>query len=66
MAIGVEDILSRRLRALLLDARAAIDSAPKVASIIATEMGHSKEWEMQQVEQFTKLAQHYLLVPYKA
>lgn len=66
MAITVEDVLSRRFRALLLDAKASIDVAPKVASIIATEAGHSKGWEEQQVQQFTKLAQHYLLVPYKA
>lgn len=65
MAITVEDVLSRRFRALLLDAKAAIDMAPKVASIMATELGHDKEWETKQVEQFVALAQHYLLVPYK-
>lgn len=65
MALTVEDVLSRRLRALLLDARAAIDIAPKVASIMAKEMGKDKQWEEDQVKEFTDLAQQYLLTPYK-
>ena len=64
MAITVEDILSRRLRATFLDARAAIDIAPKVASIMAKENGKDSEWEKEQVKEFIDLAQHYLLVPY--
>ena len=36
MARTVEDVLSRRTRALLLDARASIEVAPKVAEIVAT------------------------------
>lgn len=65
MAITVEDVLSRRLRATFLDARAAIDIAPEVASIIAKETGKDLEWEKKQVQEFVELAQHYLLVPYK-
>ena len=64
MAITVEDVLSRRLRATFLDARAAIDIAPEVASIIAKETGKDMEWEKAQVREFVELAQHYLLVPY--
>ncbi len=64
MAITLEDIIARRLRTLFLDARAAIDIAPEVASIMAKEMGKDKEWETSQVEEFVKLAQNYLLVPY--
>lgn len=64
MAITVEDILSRRLRATFLDARAAIDIAPKVAFIMAKENGKDSEWEKEQVKEFIDLAQHYLLVPY--
>ena len=65
MALTVEDVLSRRLRATFLDARAAIDIAPKVASIMAKERGKDSNWERQQIEDFTNLAQHYLLVPYR-
>ena len=65
MALTIEDVLARRLRALFLDARAAIDMAPKVAGIMAKEMGKDQEWEDSQVSEFTSLAQNYLLVPYK-
>jgi len=64
MALTVEDVLARRFRALFLDARAAIDMAPEVASVMAKEMGKDSAWEKQQVDDFVSLAQHYLLVPY--
>lgn len=64
MAMTVEDVLSRRFRALLLDAKAAIESAPKVAAVMAKEMNKDKEWEALQVSNFTKLAQSYLLSSY--
>lgn len=66
MAHTVEDVLSRRFRLLLLDARAAIDIAPQVAKIMAEEMNKDQSWIAQQVAEFVKLAQNYLLVPYKA
>jgi len=65
MALTVEDVLARRLRALFLDARAAIDMAPKVAQIMAKEMNKDTDWEASQISEFVKLAQNYLLVPYK-
>jgi glycerol-3-phosphate dehydrogenase len=60
MARQVEDVLSRRTRCLFLDAREAISIAPAVASIMATELGRDKEWETQQVEDFTMMAENYL------
>ncbi len=62
MAMTVEDVLSRRTRALLLDARASIEMAPEVARLLAKEHGYDKKWEKQQVEEYTKLAEGYLLV----
>lgn len=64
MAQTVEDVLARRLRALFLDARAAIDIAPRVAEIMAKEMNKTADWADAQVDEFVKLAQHYLLVSY--
>ena len=61
MARTVDDVLSRRLRALLLDARAAIDMAPVVAAILAEELRKDKTWEEEQVKTFTAIAKHYLL-----
>ncbi len=56
-----EDVLARRVRALFLDARAAVKIAPEVAGIIARELGRDKEWEKAQVADFTKTAQNYML-----
>lgn len=64
MAITVEDVIARRFRALFLDARASIDIAPRVASVMAKEMNKDKDWEGNQIKNFTDLAQNYLLVPY--
>lgn len=61
MARTVEDVLSRRTRELLLDARAAVEMAPKVAELMAAELGRDADWQRQQVEAFTDLAQQYLL-----
>ncbi|MDR1517533.1 MAG: glycerol-3-phosphate dehydrogenase/oxidase [Dysgonamonadaceae bacterium] len=61
MALTVEDILARRVRLLFLDAQAAIDCAPKIASVVAQEIGKDKKWEESQVDEFTKLARNYLL-----
>ena len=64
MAETIEDILARRVRLLFLDARAAIDSAHKIALIIAKENGHSEEWANEQAKEFIELAKGYLLTPY--
>ena len=61
MARTVEDILARRQRALFLDARAAIEMAPAVAKILATELGRDDNWQRSQIEQFTELAKGYYL-----
>ena len=61
MAQTVEDILARRLRVLFLDARAAIEMAPKVAQLMALELKKDENWEKTQVKDFVNLAQNYLL-----
>jgi glycerol-3-phosphate dehydrogenase len=61
MARTVGDMLSRRLRALMLDARAAIEMAPEVARIMALELGRDADWEKRQVEGFRELARGYLV-----
>ena len=60
MALTVEDILARRTRALFLDAAAAVECAPDVARLLASELNQSAEWEHQQVQMFRKLAEGYL------
>jgi glycerol-3-phosphate dehydrogenase len=60
MARTVEDVLARRTRALILNARAAIAMAPQVARIMAAELNRTTAWEHQQIENFTHLATQYL------
>jgi glycerol-3-phosphate dehydrogenase len=61
MARTLEDVLSRRTRALLLDARASLEIAPLVASIMAAELGRSKEWEAEQLAAYRQLAERYII-----
>jgi glycerol-3-phosphate dehydrogenase len=61
MARTVEDVLSRRTRALLLDARESIRMAEPVAIIMAKELQKDNTWVKEQVSAYTKLAQGYLL-----
>jgi len=61
MARTVDDVLARRVRVLYLDARRSITLAPRVASIIAAELGRDKNWEQQQVKEFTELAKGYII-----
>lgn len=60
MARTVEDVLARRTRCLLLDAKAAIACAPRVAEIMAKELLRDEAWRKKQVEAFTALARGYL------
>jgi glycerol-3-phosphate dehydrogenase len=63
MARTIEDVLARRLRALFLNARAAIAMAPRVAELLARELEHDAVWQAEQVTAFTALAQGYLIPP---
>ena len=61
MTITVEDILARRMRLLFLDADAAIEAAPVVANIMAKEMNKDEQWKNNQIADFKKLAEGYLI-----
>lgn len=63
MARTVEDVLARRTRALLLDARASLEAAPTVARLLAEELGRDESWEKAQVEAYGGLARGYVLTP---
>jgi glycerol-3-phosphate dehydrogenase len=56
----VEDALSRRTRALLLDARASLEAAPEVARLMANEMGRDANWIETQILTFNTIAGTYL------
>lgn len=57
----VEDVLARRTRAVLLDAKAAKQAAPLVAKLMATELGHDEAWVAQQVESFERFVRAYII-----
>ncbi|HEY9788826.1 MAG TPA: FAD-dependent oxidoreductase, partial [Candidatus Obscuribacterales bacterium] len=62
MACSVEDFLSRRVRALLLNSHAAAEMAPQVAEIMAIELKKDKSWQDEQIAGFRLLAQQYSVV----
>lgn len=64
MAETVEDILSRRLRILFIDAQAAKDMAPRVASLLCKELAADENWKTEQIKTFNKLADGYLYYEY--
>ena len=61
MARTVEDVLARRTRALFLNARAAQRMAPRVAELMADELGYDASWRRAEVERFQQLAAGYLV-----
>jgi glycerol-3-phosphate dehydrogenase len=61
MARTVEDVLARRIRALFLNARAALAMAPRVAGWMAKELNRDAAWELQQAQIFREVAGHYVL-----
>lgn len=60
MARTVEDVLARRMRALFLDARAAIEAAPRVADVLARELRRSEEWKVRDLKAFYAVANGYV------
>ncbi len=61
MACTVEDVLARRTRALLLDARASLEAAPKVAEWMARELGMGERWKAYQLKTFQTLVNRYVI-----
>ena len=60
MARTVDDVLARRTRCLVLDARAALEAAPKVARLMAKELERDDIWIADQIQTFQQLAQGYI------
>ena len=61
MARSIEDVLARRMRALFLNARAALDMAPRVAALMARELGRDERWQAAQLDRFRSVAASYLV-----
>jgi glycerol-3-phosphate dehydrogenase len=61
LARTVEDVLARRTRAILLDARASLEAAPRVAQILAEELGYSEQTVQSQLEAYRQICAGYIL-----
>ncbi|HVJ08631.1 MAG TPA: glycerol-3-phosphate dehydrogenase/oxidase [Acidisarcina sp.] len=61
MALTLDDVLSRRTRALFLNARAAIEMSAAVAELMARELHQPDAWVRDQLATFRRLADTYLV-----
>jgi glycerol-3-phosphate dehydrogenase len=61
MAFKLEDVLARRIRLLLLDAKGAVNIARDVATVMAKELNRDQNWIDKEVNEFTELAKIYQL-----
>ena len=60
MARTIENVLARRMRALLLDAKASIEAVPGVAELLARELGYDATWQAEQMRTYRTLAAGYM------
>jgi glycerol-3-phosphate dehydrogenase len=60
MPVNIEDILSRRTRALLLNVKASAAIASEVAQLMADEFGYDMKWQAEQIDSYNKLVDSYL------
>lgn len=60
MPVNLDDVLSRRTRATLLNARASAESAPEVARIMAETQGFDGNWQASQIKAYNDLIFKYL------
>jgi glycerol-3-phosphate dehydrogenase len=60
MARTVEDVLARRTRALVLDARASLVAAPRVARLLARELGRDEAWIERSVLSYGEVVARHL------
>ncbi len=63
MARSVEDVLARRTRALFLNARAALEMAPRTAELLAGELGRDAGWITAQLASFRHVADGFAVGP---
>jgi glycerol-3-phosphate dehydrogenase len=61
MPVTLEDVLSRRLRALRLDAKAALEAAPAVADLMASMQARNRAWVEKELAEFARAAANALI-----
>jgi glycerol-3-phosphate dehydrogenase len=63
MARTLDDVLARRTRALFLNARAALEVAPRVVELMAVELRRDQAWQANQIKDFSQIARCFLVNP---
>jgi glycerol-3-phosphate dehydrogenase len=66
MPVHLDDVLSRRLRALVLDSEESIAVAPAVARTMAALQGRTGDWAGEEIERYARLAAGYRAPPENA
>lgn len=61
MALTVEDVLSRRIRLLILDPEAAVAAAARVANTMAKTLQKKESWIASELINFNKIAAKYMI-----
>jgi glycerol-3-phosphate dehydrogenase len=61
MALTVEDVLSRRIRGLILDPQAAVAAAERVAITMAKVLQKDESWIASELINFNKIAEKYMI-----
>jgi glycerol-3-phosphate dehydrogenase len=61
MALNVDDFLARRRRSLFLNARLSLQMAPRIAGLMKKELKRNRSWEKEQIANYEKLAQNYII-----
>jgi glycerol-3-phosphate dehydrogenase len=61
MAITLEDVLARRTRSILLNAKASIEAAPKVVEFMAAKLNHNNHWKEEQLKSYKVFAKGYII-----
>ena len=61
MAQTLEDVLARRTPCLFLDVEESLRLAPRVARLMAQNLGHPPDWVEEQLQAFQQTAQYFRL-----
>jgi len=61
MVVKLEDFLARRIRFLLLDAKASLEAAPKVAKLMAEQLGKDEQWIAAELSDYQELVETYIV-----
>ena len=61
MARTIDDILSRRVRLLFIDAQAAIECSEKVSDLLTRELQKDEKWKQNEMNNFKTIAKGYTI-----